>query len=177
MWPTLHSLFCVPNISSWNKVQLSILTMDNLLCLTSLCNWCLAIVVCQDTGPIHDKLVVDSKHILVDADNSRVTIRLSIYITDNHEGPVHYRDIIMSAMASQFTSLIIVYSTVYSGADQRKNSKLYITGICSSVTGEFPTQKPVTREVFPFDDVIIFQMCAFVYSRRIFISKVLFGDV
>ena len=31
----------------------------------------------------------------------------------------HYSDIIMNAMASQITSLTIVYSTVYSGADQR----------------------------------------------------------
>ena len=33
----------------------------------------------------------------------------------------HYSDIIMSMMASQITSLTIVYSTVYSGADQRKH--------------------------------------------------------
>ena len=32
----------------------------------------------------------------------------------------HYNDVIMSAMASQITSLTIVYSMVYSGADQRK---------------------------------------------------------
>ena len=33
----------------------------------------------------------------------------------------HYNDVIMSAMASQITSIAIVYSTViYSGADQRK---------------------------------------------------------
>ena len=33
---------------------------------------------------------------------------------------VHYNDVTMSLMASQITSLTIVYSTVYSGADQRK---------------------------------------------------------
>ena len=33
----------------------------------------------------------------------------------------HYDDIIMSAIASQITSLIIVYSIVYSDADQRKH--------------------------------------------------------
>ena len=32
----------------------------------------------------------------------------------------HYSDVIMSAMASQITSLTIAYSTVYSGADHRK---------------------------------------------------------
>ena len=33
----------------------------------------------------------------------------------------HYNDVIMSAMASQIISLTIVYSTVYSGEDQRKH--------------------------------------------------------
>ena len=32
----------------------------------------------------------------------------------------HYNDVIMTTMASQFTSLTVVYSTVYSDADQRK---------------------------------------------------------
>ena len=38
----------------------------------------------------------------------------------NHQ-IIHYDDIIMGAMASQITSLTIVYSTVYSGTDQRKH--------------------------------------------------------
>ena len=33
----------------------------------------------------------------------------------------HYNDVVMSAMAFQITSLAIVYSTFYSGADQRKH--------------------------------------------------------
>ena len=32
---------------------------------------------------------------------------------------LHYSDVIMGVMASQITSLTVVYSTVYSGADQR----------------------------------------------------------
>ena len=36
-----------------------------------------------------------------------------------HGRHVHYSDVIMGAMAYQITSLTIVYSTVYSGADQR----------------------------------------------------------
>ena len=54
----------------------------------------------------------------------------------------------MSAMASQVISLTIVYSTVYSGADQR-TSKLRVTGLCvgnSPVTGEFPTQRASNAE-------------------------------
>ena len=45
----------------------------------------------------------------------------------------HYTDVIMSTMASQITSLTIVYSTVYSGADQRKHqssaSLAFVRGI------------------------------------------------
>ena len=32
----------------------------------------------------------------------------------------HYNDVVIGAMASQITTLTIVYSTVYSGTDQRK---------------------------------------------------------
>ena len=49
----------------------------------------------------------------------------------------------MGAMASQITSLTIVHSTVYSGANSKKTSKLRVTGLCvgnSPVTGEFPAQ-------------------------------------
>ena len=45
----------------------------------------------------------------------------------------HYNDVIMGAIASQITSLMIVYSTVYSGADQRKHqssaSLAFVRGI------------------------------------------------
>ena len=46
---------------------------------------------------------------------------------------VHYGDVIMGAIASQITSLTIVYSTVYSDADQRKHqssaSLAFVRGI------------------------------------------------
>ena len=35
----------------------------------------------------------------------------------------HYKEVIMSVMASQITSLTIVYSTFYSGVDQRKHQR------------------------------------------------------
>ena len=38
----------------------------------------------------------------------------------------YYNDVIMSALASQITSLAIVYSTIYSGADQRSASQAYV---------------------------------------------------
>ena len=55
----------------------------------------------------------------------------------------------MSAMASQITSLMIVYSTIYSDRS-KKTSKLCVTGLCegnSPVTGEFPAQRVGNAEI------------------------------
>ena len=54
----------------------------------------------------------------------------------------------MDAMASQITSLTIVYSTVYSGADQRKHqssASLACEGN-SPGTDEFPSQRASNTE-------------------------------
>ena len=64
----------------------------------------------------------------------------------------HYSDVIMDTMASEIASLTIVYSSVYSGADQRKHQS---SATLAFLTGEFPHKWSVTREMFPFDDVII----------------------
>ena len=74
----------------------------------------------------------------------------------------HYGDVIMSAMASQITSLPIVYSTVYSGADQRKHqssgSLPFVRGIQRGTVNS-PHKGPVTRKMFPFDDFIMVALC------------------
>ena len=70
----------------------------------------------------------------------------------------HYGDVLMDTMASQITSLTIVYSTVYSGTDQRKHqssaSLAFVRGI-----HRWPVNTAhkgsVTRKLFPFDDVIM----------------------
>ena len=71
---------------------------------------------------------------------------------------VHYNDVIMGAIASQITSLTIVYSTVYSDADQRKHqsssSLAFVRGIHRGPLNS-PHKWPVTRKSFPFDDVIM----------------------
>ena len=71
---------------------------------------------------------------------------------------VHYNDVIMDTIASQITSLTIVYSTVYSDADQRKHqssaSLALVRGIHRGPVN-FPHRWPVTRKMFPFDDVIM----------------------
>ena len=64
----------------------------------------------------------------------------------------HYSDNIMGMMASQIISLTIVYSTVYSSADQRKHSKLRISGLCAgNLPVNSPHKWPATRKMFPFD--------------------------
>ena len=64
----------------------------------------------------------------------------------------------MSAMASQITSLMMVYSTVYSSTDQSKHysfaSLAFVWGI-HRWTVNSPHKGPVTRKMFPFDDVIM----------------------
>ena len=70
----------------------------------------------------------------------------------------HYCDFIMDAMASQITSLTTVYSIVDSGADQRKHqssaSPAFVRGIHRGPVNS-PHKWPVTRKMFPFDDVIM----------------------
>ena len=67
----------------------------------------------------------------------------------------HYSDIIMGAMASQITSLTIVYSIIYSGADQRKHqssaSLAFVRGIHRRPVNS-PHKGPVMRKMFRFDD-------------------------
>ena len=65
----------------------------------------------------------------------------------------------MNTIASQITSLAIVYSTIYSGADQSKHqssaSLAFVRWIHRGPVNS-PHKWPVTRKMFPFDDVIMF---------------------
>ena len=71
---------------------------------------------------------------------------------------IHYNDVIMGAIASQITSLTIVFSTVYLDTDQRKHqssaSLAFVRGIHRRPVNS-PHKWPVTRKMFPFDDVIM----------------------
>ena len=64
----------------------------------------------------------------------------------------------MGTMESQITSLTAVYSTVYSDVDQRKHqssaSLAFVIGIDRWPLNS-PHKGPVTRKMFPFDDVIM----------------------
>ena len=77
---------------------------------------------------------------------------------------INYIDVVMGMIASQISSLVIVYSTVYSGIDRRKYqssaSLAFVRGIHQWPVNS-PHKCPVMRKVFPFDDVI---MKRFFYS-------------
>ena len=62
----------------------------------------------------------------------------------------HYIDVIMTTVASQTTSLTVVYSIVYSGADQWKYQSSASPGAVNS-----SHKGPVTWKMVPFDDVIM----------------------
>ena len=70
----------------------------------------------------------------------------------------------------QITSLTIVYSIFYSGADQRKHQRsaslAFVRGIHQSSVNS-PHKRPVTLGMFPFDDVIM----------AIFLSNSQFNEV
>ena len=92
----------------------------------------------------------------------------------------HYDDAIMDAMASQITSLTIVYSTVYSDTDERKHrssaSLTFVWGIHRGPV-KSPHQWPVTRKMFPFHDVIMYKTMMTSSNGNIFrVTDPLWGE-
>ena len=85
----------------------------------------------------------------------------------------HCSDVITGAMATQITSLTIVYWTVNSGADQRKQqssaSLAFVRGI-----HRWPVNSlhkwPVTRKMFPFDDVIMWPGAHRGHPREVYLQ-------
>ena len=73
----------------------------------------------------------------------------------------------MSAIGSQITSLASVYPTVHTGTDQRKHESSASLAFVRRIHRwpvNSPHKGPVTRKLFPFDDVI---MCAEYRNTRI----------
>ena len=97
------------------------------------------------------------------------------YIPVQYNMILHYDDVIMRAMASQITSLTIVYSTVYSDADQRKHqssaSLAFVQGILRGPVNS-PHKWPVTRKMYPFDDVIMVHNTSKTKGERWSYSKI-----
>ena len=136
-----------------------------LVCLRFRYWWCKSI---QSPEP-RDSLTrshlvnIDDRHLVNHQFNDLRFTRMttyshSIYLKYGHSLVMHYCDVIMGAMVSQITSPTIFYSTIHSGADQRKHqsstSLAFERGInCWPVNS--PHKWPVTRKMFPFDEVIM----------------------
>ena len=70
----------------------------------------------------------------------------------------HYTDVIMGAVVSKLTSLMIVYLTVYSSGDQRlhqSSASLAFVGGTHRWPQTSPHTGPVTQKILPFVDVIM----------------------
>ena len=88
-----------------------------------------------------------------------------------HSRRIHYNDVIMGTVASQITSLTSVYSTVYSGTDRRKHqSSASLACVWGNSPVNSPHKWPVTRKMFPFDDVImslsLYRLVCFLVNRN-----------
>ena len=95
------------------------------------------------------------------------------YIMKEQQLVPHYSDVIMRAMASQVTSLTIVYSTVYSGAAQRKHqssaSVAFVWGIHRWPVNS-PHKWPVTRKMFPFNDVLMLETWVYFVGHMVLLN-------
>ena len=105
-----------------------------------------------------------------------VTYQVNPAAMYDHKATAHYDDVIMNAIASQITSLTIVYSIVYSDAHQRKHqssaSLAFVRGIHRGPVNS-RHKWPVTRKMFTFDDVImkydfLYSDCPYYYSSCAF---------
>ena len=91
-------------------------------------------------------------------DGSEIIQVTSVPMGMDHHLDLHYNNAIMSAMVFQIIDVLIFFSTVCSGADQRKHqnstSLAFVRGI-----HRWPVDSshkgPVARQMYPFDDVIM----------------------
>ena len=72
----------------------------------------------------------------------------------------HYSDVMIDTMASRITSFTIIYLTPSAGADQRVHQSsaplAFVRGIHRWPVNS-QHKEPVTRKMFPFDDVMILE--------------------
>ena len=84
---------------------------------------------------------------------------------------LNYSDVIITTIASQIPSLTIVYSIVYSDADQRKHQSsawlAFVLGIHRWPVNS-PQKRPVTRKMFPFDDAIMWSENCTCYAKLLY---------
>ena len=110
--------------------------------------------------PMEDKEWNHYGDVIMGAIASQITSLTIVYsiVYSDADQRKHQSSVIMGTMASQITNLANVYLTLYSGTDQRKYqssaSLAFVRGIHRGPVNS-PHKWPVTRKMFPFDDVIM----------------------
>ena len=129
---SLHFLYILTRISLWNN-PICLVATEQIVYLKY--DGCVLVYKCTHYGTIPD------------------------YRCTHYQRLTHHNDVIMGAVASQITSLTIVYWTVDSDADQRKHqsseSLAFVREIHRRPVNS-PHKWPVTRKMFLFDDVIMY---------------------
>ena len=86
-----------------------------------------------------------------------------------HGCTLQWRGVIMNLVTSQITSISIVCASIYSGTDQRKHQSSALLDFVRRIyrwSVNSPHKGPVTRKMFPFDDVIMtFVDCSWVIYK------------
>ena len=96
--------------------------------------------------------------------NQTDTLQILTSRSEQNGRHFHYPGVIIGTIASQITSLTIVSSTAYS----KNTSNLRVTGLCAGNSPgpvNSPLKWPVTRKMFPFNDVIIEDVCSQGYDQ------------
>ena len=112
-------------------------------------------------------------------------IKKSSMASSAYKRIVHHSDAIMAAMTSQITGVSIVYLTIWSDAYQWKHqssaSLAFVRGIHRWPVNS-PHKWPVTRKMFPFDDVIILEgigwlMCVHLNEEHWGVTVIMWGAI
>ena len=85
-----------------------------------------------------------------------ITITTVIFVVHKANDNKHYSDVIMSATRLKSPASPLFAQPFVQA--QIKTSKIRVAGLCERnppVTDGFPSQRPVTRKMFPFDGIIM----------------------
>ena len=151
-----NALWWTNIVAFWWKIQRCLFFQRGLLTITKY-----PITAYSAIGSVIPYQLAISSHSHVDL----LYDRLTILVRGPHSRSVlgqkfhhHYDDVIMTMLASQITSLPVVCSIVYSDVNQRKHQSSASLAFVREIHRgpvNFPHKWPITRKMFPFDDVIM----------------------
>ena len=133
------------------------------------------LIICSNTrmASDHERYFTDDTRLMWHMLQKEIEFWCKQYACSHHP---HYNNVIKTTMASQITSITVVYSTVYSDVDQRKHqssaSQASVWGI--HATGEFPAQRASYSENVPIwwrHHVSVFSVSYWCHTRNLTFKK------